>query len=206
MKISRRNMLKISAGTGAAAVLLREFPALAQEQPLLVRSIPSSGEEIPAVGLGSARTFSVGASGEERAPLKEVLRLFHEMGGRFFDTAPTYGSSESVSGQLIQEPGIQNDLFFATKISTGGGMQAGIDQQETSLQDWGRDSIDLNQVHNKGYRTSSEDHPTSEGRGSYTLRRRNHLFRATVRADGAGTPDGGTRLRAGQLLAWRAPS
>ena len=141
------------------------------------------------MGLGSARTFSVGASGEERAPLKEVLRLFHEMGGRFFDTAPTYGSSESVSGQLIQEPGIQNDLFFATKISTGGGMQAGIDQQETSLQDWGRDSIDLNQVHNKGYRTSSEDHPTSEGRRSYTLRRRNHLFRTTVRADGAGAPD-----------------
>ena len=148
MKISRRNMLKISAGTGAAALLLREFPALAQEQPLLVRSIPSSGEEIPAVGLGSARTFSVGASSEERAPLKEVLRLFHEMGGRFFDTAPTYGSSESVSGQVVQELGIQDDLFFATKISTGGGRQAGIDQQETSLQDWGRDSIDLNQVHN----------------------------------------------------------
>ena len=148
MKISRRNMLKISAGTGAAAVLLREFPALAQEQPLLVRSIPSSGEEVPVVGLGSARTFSVGASGEERAPLKEVLRLFHEMGGRFFDTAPTYGSSESVSGQLVQELGIQNDLFFATKISTGGGRQAGINQQETSLQDWGRDIIDLNQVHN----------------------------------------------------------
>jgi aryl-alcohol dehydrogenase-like predicted oxidoreductase len=141
-------MLKISAGTGAAALLLREFPALAQEQPLLVRSIPSSGEEVPAVGLGSARTFSVGASVEERAPLKEVLRLFHEMGGRFFDTAPTYGSSESVSGQVVQELGIQNDLFFATKISTSGGRQAGIDQQETSLQDWGRDSIDLNQVHN----------------------------------------------------------
>ena len=89
MKISRRDMLKISAGTGAAAFLLNDFPAVAQERPLLMRAIPSSGEEIPAVGLGSARTFSVGASGEERAPLKEVLRLFHEMGGRFFDTAPT---------------------------------------------------------------------------------------------------------------------
>ena len=148
MKISRRDMLKISAGTGAAALLLNEFPAVAQERPLLMRAIPSSGEEVPAVGLGSARTFSVGASGEERAPLKEVLRLFHEMGGRFFDTAPTYGSSEGVAGQLVQELGIQNDLFFATKISTGGGRQAGIDQQETSLRDWGRDIIDLNQVHN----------------------------------------------------------
>lgn len=148
MKISRRDMLKISTGTGAAVLLLNEFPALAQEQTLLMRTIPSSGEEVPAVGLGSARTFSVGASGEERAPLKEVLRLFYDMGGRFFDTAPTYGSSESVAGQLVQELGIQDALFFATKISTGGGRQAGIDQEETSLQQWSRDSIDLNQVHN----------------------------------------------------------
>ncbi|MCH7564982.1 MAG: aldo/keto reductase [Gemmatimonadetes bacterium] len=147
MKISRRDMLKISAGTGAA-LLLSELPAFAQDQPLLMRSIPSSGQEIPALGLGSARTFNVGPSGEERAPLKEVLRLFQEMGGRFFDTAPTYGTSERIAGQLVQELGIQNDLFFATKISTGGGREAGIAQQEASLQSWGRDTIDLNQVHN----------------------------------------------------------
>ena len=147
MKISRREMLKISAGTGAA-LLLTDLPALAQEQRLLMRAIPSSGEEIPAVGLGSARTFSVGPSSSERAPLKEVLRLFHEMGGRFFDTAPTYGSSETVAGELVQELGLQDDLFFATKISTGGGRGSGLGQQEESLQRWARDSIDLNQVHN----------------------------------------------------------
>ena len=148
MKISRREMLKIGAGTGAA-LLLSELPTLAQDQPLLMRSIPSSGQEIPAIGLGSARTFSdVGPSGEERAPLREVLRLFHEMGGRFFDTAPTYRGAERVAGLMVQELGIQNDLFFATKISTGGGRAAGLDQQEASLQSWGRDTIDLNQVHN----------------------------------------------------------
>ena len=147
MKISRREMLKISAGTGAA-LLLRELPAFAQERAMLLRTIPSSGQQIPAVGLGSARTFSVGPSDEERAPLREVLRLFHEMGGRVFDTAPTYGSSERVAGQLVRELGIQNDLFFATKISTREGREAGIDQQETSLELWGRDTIDLNQVHN----------------------------------------------------------
>lgn len=147
MKISRRKMLKISAGTGAA-LLLSETRAWAHEQPLLMRSIPSSGQEFPAVGLGSARTFSVGPSDEEQDPLRDVLRLFYEMGGRFFDTAPSYGSSERVAGQLVQELGIQNDLFFATKISTGGGREAGIDQQEASLQSWGRDTIDLNQVHN----------------------------------------------------------
>ena len=147
MKISRREMLKISAGTGAG-LLLGGLPAFAQQQPLLMRSIPSSGEEIPAVGLGSARTFSVGPPNPEWVRLSDVLELFHEMGGRFFDTAPSYGTSEKVAGQMVQELEIQNDLFFATKISTGGGREAGIDQEEGSHQSWGRDTIDLNQVHN----------------------------------------------------------
>ena len=147
MNISRREMLRISAGTGAA-LLLSETRAWTHDKPLLMSSIPSSEQEFPAVGLGSARTFSVGPSDEEQAPLRDVLRLFHEMGGRFFDTAPSYGSSERVAGQLVQELGIQNDLFFATKISTGGGREVGIDQQKASLQSWGRDTIDLNQVHN----------------------------------------------------------
>jgi aryl-alcohol dehydrogenase-like predicted oxidoreductase len=144
MKISRREMLKMSAGTGAA-MLLGELPASAQDRPLLMRSIPSSGQQIPAVGLGNPRNFR-----RASASLREVLRLFHETGGRFVDTAPTYGGSESelVVGRMVQELGIQNDLFFATKISTGEGWGAGMEQQETSLQNWGRDTIDLNQVHN----------------------------------------------------------
>lgn len=147
MKISRREMLKISAGAGAG-LLLNELPAFAQQQPLLLRSIPSTGEEIPVVGLGSARTFSVGPPSRAWLRVGDVLELFHEMGGRFFDTAPSYGSSEKVAGQLVQELGIQNDFFFATKISTGGGREAGIGQVEGSHQNWGRDVIDLNQVHN----------------------------------------------------------
>lgn len=147
MKISRRKMLKLTAGTGAALLVGgRPLSALAPRQ--LARNIPSSGEQVPAVGLGSARTFSVGPSASEREPLKEVLRLFHEMGGRFFDTAPTYGTAEAVAGELVRELGIQNDLFFVTKISTGDGRQAGIDQERASLSAWGRDVIDLNQVHN----------------------------------------------------------
>ena len=147
MTISRRKMLKISAGAGAG-LLLNELPAFAQQQPQLMRAIPSSGEMIPAVGLGSARTFNVGPPSPEWVPLGDVVRLFHEMGGRFFDTAPSYGTSEQVAGQIVQEIGIGNDLFFATKISTRGGRQAGLDQQEESCRDWGREVIDLNQVHN----------------------------------------------------------
>ncbi len=147
MKISRRNMLKISAGAGAG-LLLNELPAFAQQQPQLMRAIPSSGEMIPAVGLGSARTFSVGPPNPEWVPLGDVMRLFHEMGGRFFDTSPSYGTSEQVAAQIARELGIQNDLFFATKISTRGGREVGIAQQEESFRDWQRDVIDLNQVHN----------------------------------------------------------
>jgi len=101
MKVSRRDMLKISAGTGAPALLLHEFPVLAQERPLVMRAIPSSGEEVPAVGLGSARTFSVGASGEERASLTEVLRLFHEMGGRTSDDDRPLGAGRPTLGASI---------------------------------------------------------------------------------------------------------
>ncbi len=147
MKISRREMLKVSAGAGAA-LMLNEWPAFAQERPLIMRSIPSTGEQIPALGLGSARTLNVGPPSPMWVPLSNVVRLFHEMGGRLFDTAPSYGTSEQVAGQMVQELEIENDLFFATKISTGGGRQAGLDQQEGSLRYWGRDVIDLNQVHN----------------------------------------------------------
>jgi aryl-alcohol dehydrogenase-like predicted oxidoreductase len=147
MKITRREMLRVSAGTGAA-LFLNRLPVLAQSPTILTRTIPSSGEVVPAVGLGSARTFNVGESAAERAPLKEVLRLFREAGGTVFDTAPTYGESERVAGALVQELGIQNELFFATKISTRGGREVGVQQQESSLRAWGRDMIDLNQVHN----------------------------------------------------------
>ena len=126
-------MLKLSAGTGAA-LFLSDVPAFARSPSMLTRTIPSSGEAIPAVGLGSARTFNRSSSAHERASLKEVLRLFREMGGSVFDTAPTYGRSESVSGALAQELGIENELFFATKISTGGGRESGV-----------RDTIDLTQ-------------------------------------------------------------
>lgn len=117
-------------------------------QDLRTRPIPSSGEQIPVVGLGSARTFSVRRGSAEVDALREVLRLFHAGGGRVFDTAPTYGGAEAVSGRLAQELGIERDLFFATKISTGRGADAGRAQERGSREAWGRDVIDLNQVHN----------------------------------------------------------
>jgi diketogulonate reductase-like aldo/keto reductase len=147
MEMSRRDMLRASVGVGAA-VWIRELPAWIQQSSQRTRVIPSTGEAIPVVGLGSARTFEFGVTSSALLPLKEVLRLFHEMGGRLFDSSPSYRGAEEVAGALAQELEIHKDLFFATKISTGGDRQEGIRQQEGSKRAWGRDTIDLNQVHN----------------------------------------------------------
>ncbi|NNM33162.1 MAG: aldo/keto reductase [Gemmatimonadetes bacterium] len=143
---SRRAALRL--GLGALALGPRSLEALWIEQGQRTRPIPSSGEELPVVGLGSARTFSSRRAGAETDALREVLRLFHSAGGRVFDTAPTYGGAEEVSGRLAQDLDIHRDLFFATKISTGGGVSAGRAQDSGSREAWGRDIIDLSQVHN----------------------------------------------------------
>ncbi len=146
MKLSRREMLKISAGAGAA-IYLNRLEVLGQESEMIRRTIPSSGEQIPAVGLGSARTFDVGTSAEERAPLKEVLRLFVEKGGTLVDSSPMYGNSEVVIGDLAAELRVTESLFTATKVWTRGRDQ-GISQMGTSLELFRTDQIDLMQVHN----------------------------------------------------------
>jgi len=149
MEMSRRDALKVGAGAGAALFFGR-FEIPAQTSSLLSRTIPSTGEAIPAVGLGTARTFAVGESAAQRAPLEEVLRRFHQLGGTVVDTAPTYGTAEGVAGDLAQKLGIEHELFLATKISRARTAEDGRRQAEQSMRLWGRDMIDLNQVHNLG--------------------------------------------------------
>lgn len=120
-----------------------------------MKTIPSSGERIPAIGLGTANTFSRAArSPEEQADLREVLRLFTELGGTVIDTAPSYGASEQVMGELIREIGNADQIFMATKISLGrrggGGRAAGLAQFEQSVDRLAPGNLDLNQVHNLG--------------------------------------------------------
>ena len=152
MRLNRREMLKLAAGASAAAALGlrpdvlagRMFPAGSE---LLMRPIPSSGEKIPAVGIGTARRYDVEDSSEEMATLKEVLAAFSAMGGRVVDTAPSYGRAEIVVGELVAEIGNRDDLFLATKVRTEG-QAAGIEQMEESLRRLRTDRIDLMQVHN----------------------------------------------------------
>ena len=116
--ISRRDMLKITVG--ASASIAMGTPPISSDilQPklLITRSIPSTGEKIPVVGIGTARRYDAGLSPEERAPLKEVLKKFIEMGGKVVDTAPSYGSAEQVVGDIVKELNSREKIFFATKV------------------------------------------------------------------------------------------
>src|SRR5450631_2638500 len=99
--ISRREAARLIGGAAAATfcpitLSAEEKSAAAQ----LSRAIPSTGERISAIGLGTSGTFDVGASPNERSPLREVLRRFAQLGGQVIDTSPMYGPAESVVGDL----------------------------------------------------------------------------------------------------------
>ncbi|MGW8265842.1 MAG: aldo/keto reductase [Longimicrobiales bacterium] len=154
MLYSRRDVLKLGVGAGAALALGRDIlgaSTLPLQEGQLLKTIPSSGERIPAVGLGTASSFSRAArTPEEHAELLEVIRLFTDLGGTLIDTAPTYGSSEVVLGELIREVGNADKIFMATKISRAEGREAGMAQVEESEARLAPCTIDLNQVHNLG--------------------------------------------------------
>ena len=129
----------MAAATGPAGAAVAPAP--------LERPIPSSGEKIPAVGLGTWRTFDVGASATARAPLKEVLQRFAELGGRVVDSSPMYGAAESVVGDLATDLAITDKLFLATKVWTSG-RDSGVAQMEQSLRRLRTQRLDLMQIHN----------------------------------------------------------
>ncbi|MGH6689611.1 MAG: aldo/keto reductase [Gammaproteobacteria bacterium] len=122
-------------------------PSSAGAVPILERPIPSSGEKLPSVGLGTWRTFDVGGSDPARAPLKEVLQRLVAQGGRVVDSSPMYGAAESVVGDLASELGLTDRLFLATKVWTSG-REAGIAQMEQSLRRLRVRRLDLMQIHN----------------------------------------------------------
>ncbi len=142
----RRRALKLlAAATAASAFDLRAQTPMPDR--MLKRAIPRTGEQLPAVGLGTYRTFDVGASAAERTPLVEVLRLFVAYGGSVVDSSPMYGAAESAVGDLAAEAGVAGRLFYATKVWTSG-REAGIRQMEESFRRMRVARMDLMQVHN----------------------------------------------------------
>jgi len=111
------------------------------------RIIPSSGEKIPAIGLGTWQTFDVDNSEAERSALREVLSMLVNKGASVIDSSPMYGASETVVGDLISELKIRDKLFLATKVWTTG-KDAGIRQMNESFQKMKTTTMDLMQVHN----------------------------------------------------------
>ena len=114
---------------------------------LIQRSIPKTGEAIPAVGLGTWQAFDVAGDAAAMAQAREALKALVELGGRLIDSSPMYGSAESVCGRLAEELGVKSKLFVATKVWTSG-WGAGIRQMEDSMRKLRVERLDLMQVHN----------------------------------------------------------
>lgn len=153
--ISRKFFLQL--GTGLAGSLIVDPFANGSnsmdniyrkiEGDLIVRAIPSSGEKLPAIGMGTWLTFDAGNSEGRRKDLREVLRIFNKNGGKLIDSSPMYGSSEKVAGDLMADLNIRKDTFVATKVWTTGEAD-GIAQMQQSIQKMQAGVIDLMQVHN----------------------------------------------------------
>ncbi len=115
--------------------------------PMLKRKIPSSGEELPVVGVGTWQTFDIGNDRAELESRKEVLRVLFEAGGSVIDSSPMYGRAEAVTGTLLAEMKARDKAFLATKVWTSG-ERAGIQQMEASASKLQTKVIDLMQIHN----------------------------------------------------------
>jgi aryl-alcohol dehydrogenase-like predicted oxidoreductase len=148
MQVTRRGFLKAGVAAGAAMVL-PSSRLFAQPISLLQKPIPSSGENVPIIGIGTARRYEEIKTTAEKVPLKETIGRFKEMGGKVIDTSPSYGTAESVVGELVDELKARDDLFLATKVSLRDlGREAGIRQIEQSFKRLRTDKIDLLAVHN----------------------------------------------------------
>ena len=159
---TRREWLKLTAAAGTALAI---HPRLlqAQDAPMITRAVPSTGEELPIIGLGSSATFSSVARSDDVTALRNVLTALLDNGGSLFDTAPSYGASEEVAGAIINEIDARDRVFWATKLNVagrGGGAadpERAWEQVETSFERIQKTPIDLIQVHNLG------DPPTQLG-------------------------------------------
>jgi aryl-alcohol dehydrogenase-like predicted oxidoreductase len=114
---------------------------------MLTRTIPSSGETLPVIGMGTWQTFDVGTGRAARAPLRAVLEEFVACGGTVVDSSPMYGRAEEVVGDLVAELSLRPKLFVATKVWTTG-LREGISQMNDSMRKLRVETVDLMQVHN----------------------------------------------------------
>jgi diketogulonate reductase-like aldo/keto reductase len=146
--LTRRHFMH-GVGLAAAASLVPVAAGGASQtaasQAPVRKPIPSTGEQIPVIGLGTSRTFDVPA-GAGRSALVPVLQAFFDRGGTLIDSSPMYGAAEEVVGELLQQTR-HGTVFAATKVWTDG-KRAGVEQMERSRRLWGVARVDLMQIHN----------------------------------------------------------
>jgi aryl-alcohol dehydrogenase-like predicted oxidoreductase len=153
--LSRRGLLTTVLATAGLTWATHHRPTRAVEvlaaasstAAMATRTIPSSGEQVPVIGMGTSGSFEVGSSAGARDPLREVLMRFFAGGGMLIDTAPSYGTAEEVLGTLLSEAGSRSRAFIATKLSSRG-RDAGLRQFHESLRRLQTDKVELLQVHN----------------------------------------------------------
>ena len=151
---SRRDWLALTLGVGASMTF--DPRALLAQRKVLTKAIPSSGEQIPVIGLGSSATFAQVARSEDLSALREVLKALVDRGATVFDTAPGYGASEEAAGRIAAELGLTDKIFWATKLNVAGRGNASADpaaaraQVQTSFARIKKAKIDVIQVHNMG--------------------------------------------------------
>jgi aryl-alcohol dehydrogenase-like predicted oxidoreductase len=155
---TRRQFIGQSAAMFAGSTLLtaggwslaQAAGAAASEGTMLKRIIPSSGEAVPAIGMGTSGSFEITPGGPEYQALKEVLKRFFDGGATLIDTAPTYSNAEDVLGPLLADAKLRPKAFIATKLSGVVGRDRGLAQFQQSLKSLRTDKVELLQVHNLG--------------------------------------------------------
>lgn len=155
--ITRRDFIAGAAAAGAIALTpsgahgqTSSGSAGRRSASLIKRKIPSSGETIPVMGIGSSGTFGVfetGAAPPDMVALREVFRLFFESGCTVIDTAPLYGDAEIILGDFIADFGVRDGVFLATKLTRVTGRDAGLAQFRNSLRRLKTDKVELLQIH-----------------------------------------------------------
>ena len=145
-KITRRLFLQ-TAGLISAGFAVMPKALFGETAKTITRPIPSSGEPIPVIGMGTSRTFDIGDDPAARQQLTQVLQTFFNKGGAVIDSSPMYGSAESVVGDLLKSVSNKEALFAASKVWTYG-KQNGIQQMQASMHRMGIDVMDLMQIHN----------------------------------------------------------
>jgi len=151
--IDRRDLLHLGMACATLALAPRWLRAAPSELPIQ-RAIPSSGERLPVIGLGSSASFEQSANRGELQGITGVLKAMVEQGAKVFDTAPSYGASEAVAGRIAKQLGVAEKIFWATKTEAGSygsdDVASARAQIQESFKKLGVQKIDLIQVHNLG--------------------------------------------------------